>query len=136
MAAFRLFLRDCQHLALLLVAIALAMKALMPAGMMLGHAPGTKVLTVLVCADAQGGAYAKQIVVPHTGKSQSGEESGKKSQSCPWSALGMATLSGADAVLLALAFAFILTLGLRDARPPQRRREYLRPPLRGPPATA
>lgn len=135
MAAFRLFLRDRHRLAVLLVVIALAMKALVPTGMMLGAAPGTKVLTVLVCADAQGGSYEKQIVVPHSGKAQ--DDEGKKSASCPWSALGTAALSGADATLQALALAFIMVLGFRPAGPPPiRGHQRLRPPLRGPPATA
>lgn len=137
MAAVRLFLHDRHRWAVLLVAIALAMKALVPAGMMVVAGPGAKVLTVLVCADAQGGSYEKQIVVPHSGKSQGAGEGGKKSEACPWSALGAAALSSADAALLALALAFILALGFRPAGPaPIRGHRHLRPPLRGPPATA
>lgn len=137
MAAFRLFLRDRHRLAVLLVALALAMKALVPAGMMLGTAPGATVLTVLVCADSQGGSYEKQIVIPHSGKAQGTGESGKKAETCPWSGLGSASLAGADATLLALALAFVLALGFRDpAAPLLRAHRHLRPPLRGPPATA
>lgn len=109
MSTLRLFLRDHRRFAALLVAMALAMKALMPAGMMIGAAPGTKVLTVIVCADSQGGSYLKQIVVPHSGKSQG--ETSKTSDSCPWSALGMASLSGVDAALLALALALLPARG-------------------------
>lgn len=132
MAAFRLFLRDHRRFAVLLVALALAMKALMPAGYMVA-ADGAQVLTITICADAQGGSYTKQIVVPHSGKHAAPAEQAK--DACPYSALSMAMLGGADATLLALVF--ILALGFVAA--PRLRLEQtlrLRPPLRGPPAIA
>lgn len=134
MEAFRLFLRDRRHFAAVLVALALAMKALMPAGYMVAP-DGAKVLTITICADSQGGSYTKQIIVPHSGKHAAPTEQAK--DACPYSALSMATLGGADPVLLALALAFILALGFAAA-PPLRlgRTPRLRPPLRGPPATA
>lgn len=134
MAAFRLFLHDHRRFAVLLMALALAMKALMPAGYMVA-ADGAQVLTITICADAQGGSYTKQIVVPHSGKHAAPAEQAK--DACPYSALSMATLGGADATLLALALVFILALGFVAA--PRLRLEQtlrLRPPLRGPPATA
>lgn len=134
MGALRHFLRDHRRLAVLLVALALAMKALMPAGLMLGQMPGTTVLTVMVCADSQGGSYSKRIVVPHSGKSADEAAPGKD---CPYSALSMASLAGADTALLAAVLAFILALGFAAAPPLRVRRVlHLRPPLRGPPATA
>ncbi len=49
----------------------------------------------------------------------------------------MASLAGADALLLAAALAFILALGFAPATAPRPRRAvWLRPPLRGPPLTA
>jgi hypothetical protein len=133
MHSLRTFLRDHRQLAVLLVALALAMKALVPTGYMVGG--DAKVLTIEICADASGGKTTKQIVVPHSGKQ---DEAGKSSTTaCPYAGLGMAALPGADAVLLALALAFILLLGFAPTRtaPPRRIQEYL-PPLRGPPALA
>jgi hypothetical protein len=53
MELLRAFFRDHRRLAALLVALALCVKALVPAGYMPG-AHG-KVLTVEICADASGG---------------------------------------------------------------------------------
>jgi hypothetical protein len=135
MGALRLFLRDHRRLAVLLLGFALAMKALMPAGYMVG-AQG-KVLTISICADAQGGGYSKQIVVPYSGKHSEEPPHVKDGQACPFSALTMAALGGVDPVLLALALAFVLALGFATA-PPLRLVQafHLRPPLRGPPANA
>ncbi len=134
MGALRLFLRDRRRFAVLLLACALVMKALMPAGYMIAG-DGAKVLTITICADSQGGSYTKQIVVPHSGKQAAPADQAK--DSCPYSALSMATLGGADPLLLALVLAFILALGFATA-PPLRLGQALRlrPPLRGPPVPA
>jgi hypothetical protein len=123
-------------LAILMVAAALCLKALVPAGYMLEA--GHKVLTVAVCMDSSGHTVTRDIVVPMKG-SPAGDaarhaEAGK---ACAWSSLGMASLAGADALLLAAALAFILALGFAPATAPRPRRAvWLRPPLRGPPLTA
>lgn len=135
MHALRAFLRTNRRLALALVALALVIKALVPAGYMLGGplGDGARVLTVAICADASGGLTTKQITVPSDGKSGHAKAEG----TCAWGLLAMAALSGADVLLLALALAFILALGLAPSRPaPRPQRAYLRPPLRGPPAFA
>jgi hypothetical protein len=133
MRSLRTVLRNHPRLAALLVACALAIKALMPAGYMIGG--DARVLTIEICADATGGTMTKQIVVPHSDKH---EDAGKSSSAaCPYAGLGMASLPGADAVLLALALVFILALGFAPTRPaPPRRIQEFRPPLRGPPALA
>jgi hypothetical protein len=130
--ALRSFLRDHRSIAACLIALALAMKALVPAGYMLGTA--AHVLTVEVCADGQGKRLTRQIVVP--GESKPADHA-KPDGTCAWSGLSLAALGGADAVLLALALAFILLLGLvRPAPPLLSRAVHLRPPLRGPPSFA
>lgn len=132
MHSLRTFLREHRRLTALLIALVLAMKALVPTGYMVG---GATVLTIEICTDATGGKMTKQIVVPHSGKH---EDAGKSSATaCPYAGLGMASLPGADAVLLALALVFILALGFAPTQtaPPQRIQEF-RPPLRGPPALA
>ena len=141
MQALRALTRRHRLLALLLVVLALAVKAAVPAGYMLGQ-HGT-VLTVEICADASGGTVTRQIVIPQSGAPADAKaEHGKAGHdtapaTCPYAALGHASLAGADAVLLALALTFILALGLAPApAPPLRRITFLRPPLRGPPALA
>ncbi len=140
MASLRAFLCAHRRFAALLLALAICMKALVPAGFMLGS--DVTVLTVQICADASGGKLVKQVIVPHSGSTagKSGEtrgDGGKGSATCPYAGLGMAGLSGADPVLLALALAFILALGfLPLSAAPPRRISHVRPPLRGPPALA
>jgi hypothetical protein len=130
--ALRSFLRDHRRLAACLIALALAMKALVPAGYMLGAT--AHVLTVEVCADSQGKHLTQLIVVP--GESTPADHA-KSDGPCAWSALGIAALGGADLALLALALAFILLLGFAPTAPaPRSRAHHLRPPLRGPPSLA
>lgn len=134
MGRIRTFLLGHRHLAFAAVLLALCVKALVPAGYMVG----TKTLTVEVCADASGGHQTVQISVPMTGKSGDGTDAhGKSDKVCPYSALSLALLGGADPQLLALALAFAIALGfLPVALQLLGRTPYLRPPLRGPPALA
>ena len=136
MGSLRAFFRDHRTFALGLVLLALCMKVVLPGGFMFG--PQGKMLTVEICGDASGTHQTKQISVPMDGKSgheQSGQ--GKADSACPYSALSIASLAGADMLLLASALAFIMALGFlpMPARPVTRT-SYLRPPLRGPPALA
>jgi len=136
MADFRAFLRTHRRLAAALLALALCMKVLVPAGFMVGQ--NSTVLTIEICADASGGHVTTQIVVPHAGKhGETQGEAGKSSAACPYAGLSMAGLSGADPVLLALALTFILAIGFAPIRiAPPRRILHIRPPLRGPPTLA
>lgn len=136
MQVLRALVHRHRRLAVLLAVLALAIKALVPAGYMVGL-QGT-VLTVAICADASGGTVHKQIVVPPKGgASDLADAHAKAPATCAYAALGFAALAGADAALLALALAFVLALGFAPSRPaPQRRVAFLRPPLRGPPAFA
>lgn len=136
MQALRALIHRHRLVALLLVVFALAVKAAVPAGYMVGQ-HGT-VLTVQICADASGGTVSKQIVIPQSGAPADGKSAHDKAPAtCPYAALGFAALTGADAVLLALALAFIVALGFTAAPPvPLHRISFLRPPLRGPPALA
>jgi hypothetical protein len=132
MGTIRAFFRDHRRLTALAIALALAMKALVPGGYMLGVEG--KVLTVHICADASGTSLTKQIVLPASGKT--GDQA-KAAGSCPYASLGMAGLAGADLALLALALAFVLALGFAAVpAPPAARPAFLRPPLRGPPTPA
>lgn len=134
MQLLRAFLMRHRALAALVVAAALCIKALVPAGYMIGTS--ARVLTVELCADAQGGHLTTQIVLPGNGKPAGGQgDHGKAEGTCAFSALSFASLNGAAPALLALALLFILTLGLTPVTSPRPARlAHLRPPLRGPPA--
>jgi hypothetical protein len=134
--ALRTLLLRHRALAILLLAAALCLKALVPAGYMLEA--GHKVLRVAVCLDSSGHTVTRDIVVPMKG-SPAGDAAkhAAAGKACAWSSLAMASLGGADALLLAAALVFILALGFAPlAAPRPRRAVWLRPPLRGPPLTA
>jgi hypothetical protein len=135
MTSLRALTRSNAKLTLVLMVLALAVKALLPAGYMISPA-GDRFLTVTICADASGVPQQMQIAIP--GKNDGGgdhSDAADKAQPCAFSGLGHAALSGADPVLLAAALAFILLVGFAPLRaPPARDIPFLRPPLRGPPS--
>ncbi len=134
MRLLRSFLRDCPRLAMLLLAAALCMKALVPAGFMVeAH---SSVISVTICGDRAGvnanravaEAIRDKLPIPF------GDRHGAD-QSCPYAGLAMASLGGADAPLMVLALAFALALAfLPMGQMALRQAGWLRPPLRGPPA--
>lgn len=136
MTTWSRLLREHRRLAAILVALALCMKALVPAGYMVGAS--AKLITVEICADASGGKLTRQIAIPLEGGTGGGQsDHGKSDATCAWTALAEAAHAGADAELLVLALAFILALGfLRQAAEPVRRCCHIRPPSRGPPLPA
>jgi hypothetical protein len=127
------FLREHGRLAAFVVALALCMKALVPAGFMVGTT--TKLITIEICADASGGKFTRQMAIPiKAGAAGEQSDHGNADATCAWSSLAQAAHSGADAELLVLALAFILALGfLQQAAEPVRRSCHIRPPSRGPP---
>jgi hypothetical protein len=122
-----------RRLASWLVAMALLMKLLVPVGFMPILSDG--VMTVQLCSGV--GDPTVQIAVPGlAGHHDDGARQKKADQPCVFSGLAAPTLSAADPILLAIAIAFIIAVGFRAAAPPNPLgRAYLRPPLRGPPAT-
>lgn len=135
MSSLRALSHRYAQLTLVLVALALAVKALVPAGYMISS-NGERFLTVTICADASGTPKQMRIAIPD--KNETGgdhSEAADKSQPCAFAGLGHAALGGADPLLLAAALAFILLVGLAPLRnPPARDIPFLRPPLRGPPS--
>ncbi|NBC37168.1 hypothetical protein GTZ99_11425 [Novosphingobium sp. FSY-8] len=130
MQSFRAFFLSHRRVTALLVALALCMKALIPAGYMLGGE--SKTITVQICADSLGHQITKQIDV---GTKDHGKA--KADAPCAFTALTHGVLGGADPIQLALALLFILTLGFAPLLPVGvKRAHYLFPPLRGPPALA
>jgi hypothetical protein len=135
MRGLRQTLRAHRQWAMLLVALALAVKALVPAGFMV--APDASVFTVTICADASGEHATQRLVVPHRASPEELGTQHAKSAACPFSALDMAGTAGADPILLALALAFILAIGFAPSTVPELAAlRHVRPPLRGPPALA
>lgn len=136
MKHLRASIREYRHLALALLLAAFFIRAIIPAGFMVSAVSDT-VLSVTICSDASAGLKQMQLVIPGK-KPASGHSDGmEKAQHCAFSSLSKAADGAADAALLALAFAFILVLGLAPVRRLAfQRNPYLRPPLRGPPAAA
>lgn len=135
MRGLRQILMQRRGLALWLVAFALAMKALVPGGFMVRE-QGT-VLTIAICGDVAGAHLNRQIVVPPRETPQDRASQHAKGAACPYSALDMSGMPGTDPILLGLALAFILAIGLAPLVAPQlSARAHLRPPLRGPPLIA
>lgn len=112
-----------------MVLAALCIKALVPAGFMLGQ--NSRVLTIEICSDSLGHPVTAQLVIPMKGSHEGEKGKGE----CSFSSLAMASLAGANPALLTLALAFILALGFAAPLPsPVRRFHHAQPPLRGPPA--
>jgi hypothetical protein len=132
MQVLRAFFMRHRALAILVVMAALCMKVVVPTGFMIGQ--NSKVLTVQLCTDGLGHAVTAKIAIPMKGEPS--DSSGKQGKAeCPFASLSMASMTGADPALLALALAFILALGFAPAQTSGPTRVfYLRPPLRGPPA--
>jgi len=117
-------------LAMALVALALAVRALIPAGFM-PTSTATSSFTVMVCADATGLHTPMTIKVAR----DTAPPQAKANEHCAFAGLGMAALSGADPVLLAVAIAFLIALGFGPvALPVLRRSLRVLPPPCGPPA--
>jgi hypothetical protein len=133
--SLRSFLRANRRIAALMVALALAMKALVPAGYMI--AQQATVLTVTICADGQGKRIIHEITVPKKAGHHDDAGDQGKGNTCSWSSLATGALGGTAPELLAAALAFILALCFLPAAPlAARPASRLRPPLRAPPALA
>ena len=137
MQSLRALLKRHRHLALAMLVLAFSIKALIPTGYMVSGSADAP-LTITICSQTNPGLAAIELQIPReAGDKSSHDDSGQKDTQCAFAGLAKVTLGGADAVLLALAFAYILVLGLRAAQElPSRRNAFLLPPLRGPPATA
>lgn len=140
MAPLRAFFCDRGRLALILLALAIAVRALIPSGYMLSGGMlggGAQVLTVQICADAQSGMQTRHIILPSkdgSAKAGSPEAHDASAKPCAWSSAGLDSTSPVDPILLALALLFILAVGyLAVSSPRVAQAAFLRPPLRGPP---
>ena len=138
MHGIRAFCLGHRGLAAFAVALALCMKVLLPAGFMLSSSfdgSSDRVLTLSVCHSGEEAPVAASVSVPLDAKGQGKDLQGKGGDvHCPYSSLSMPALGGTPVLLLAIALAVILALGLAPTlRRPLEAIAYLRPPLRGPP---
>ena len=81
MNALRTLLHRRHALAMLVIVVALAVKAIVPAGYMLGEPSGTRTITVMLCADQN--ASAMKIVLPTGDTSQSHGDTSHKAKDSP-----------------------------------------------------
>lgn len=118
---------------MLLLAAALLLKALLPAGFMPQF--GAQGLRVVLCA-AAGGEQRLLIALPGKPAAPQGAPDhapDHKAGGCAFDGLTAPLIGGADALLLIGAIAFICAAARRALLVPPRAPAQLRPPLRGPP---
>lgn len=138
MFALRRLLLRHRAVAAALIALALAMKIVVPQGMMIGG--DSRVLAISMCDGIDHAAAPMQPVLVKITPAGDNGKSGTHAtdhQACPFATLAHATLGGADPVQLALALAFILLTSLCLRQPLALQGAFhLRPPLRAPPIPA
>lgn len=134
MAALRHHLLRNRLLVSWLLAAALLMKVLVPPGYMASVSAGS--ITIEMCS----GSGPQKMVMAMPGMTHHPEEKGKHNKPempCAFSGLSAPSLAAADPLLLTLAIAFIIATVFRIGRTrPVTIPAFLRPPLRGPPATS
>lgn len=134
MFAVRRLLLEHRLLCGWLVAAALLMKAVLPAGFMPMQAGGTLVLGF--CSGY--GPQTIAVTIPdRVDRTSPDEHRTPGEMPCAFAGLAMPGVAAVDPALLLLAIAFVLERAIRTAAPiPAIARVYLRPPLRGPPRAA
>ena len=131
MTGFRRSILLHRQLAVWLVAAALAMKLLVPAGYMPMVSAGS--ITLELCSGYEPQTMA--MAMPGMpGKYGHEDGHGKAEMPCAFGGLAMPGLAGADPILFIVAIAFIMALGfLVTPLPSPGRTTRLRPPSQGPP---
>ena len=135
MSALRALIRSQRRLALLLLALSLAMKALLPAGFMLDAGNGAARVTL--CGQGLDRA-AGELFLAHQQPAPGHPGGAHDGDACPFATLTLAAVSVAAVALAAVAQALraapapAVPAGRPRSRPPS----HLRPPLRAPPVTA
>lgn len=140
MTSLRRLLLDHRALALWLAALALAVRLIVPAGFMVGSIDGRPVLQLCSGFGPVAAAPAAAHMPMAHGGGHHGRDGHRESDHpatdmpCPYAGLAQAATTPVDPLLLVLAIAFVMALGVRATRwPALRDRAHLRPPMRGPP---
>jgi len=131
MQSLRALILRYRLVAAMILGAAIVVRAMLPAGFMPDM--GSRTIRVVICMESQGLQAVAEIAVPSRTDSQHGPRAGH--EECAFASQMAPAMAGADILLLALALAFILLIGL--ASEPLRlfgHKRGLRPPLRGPPA--
>ena len=132
MTGIRHYLLRHRAVAAWIVALALLMKVLVPAGYMLDASGGS--IKVELCS----GYGPMKMMMPMPGMAHHQRDKGdhgRGDQPCAFSGLSVPSLAAADPILLALALAFIIALAYRAQTPGLLQAPaFLRPPTTGPPA--
>lgn len=132
MLTLRHFFLTHRALALVIIALALAMKALVPTGMMV-EARGDLTLTMTICS-GMGALETVTIPIEREQSPQDQHQSSSDKQVCGFSVLGHGALGGADAVQLAAGLLFIILIGFAPiAQVRVTSPAYRWPHTRGPP---
>ena len=124
-----------RYLAVLICAVTLLMKLLVPTGYMIDSNHGR--LAITICSGTAPTAMAMNMSRMHGDIADHGKskDHGKAEMPCAFSGLLAAALGATDPIQLAALIAFVLAVGLAaTVLPAPSRPAYLRPPLRGPPA--
>ena len=122
-------------LAAWLIAAALLMKMLVPAGWMTDSSGGAFAIELCSGYGPATSVAAEPPMATHGHHHEHGADHGKAEQPCAFAGLAAPALGGADPVVLALAIAFIIAAVFRIAAVTTPRAPvFLRPPLRGPPS--
>ena len=131
MVTLRHILFRHRGLAILLLALTLCLKVLVPTGMMMGSG-GDRILSITICADSMRQQLVRHVIVP--GRSDGAAQNGAAKGECPFTVLALGASGAVDAALLALALAFVMALAFAPvAAVPLRSARRFWPPLRGPP---
>ena len=93
MLHLRFLLRSHYRLAMLLVAMALLVKAVVPMGHMVGQS--SKAFTVTICVDGSGEVQSRAITVPMKPGSHDNQDASRSGKACAYSATSMAAMGGA-----------------------------------------
>lgn len=143
MAALRTLFRTHRRLVVLLFALVLFAKIVIPTGFMPVATGNGLVLELCSGMEPMPSPMAMPGMVDHgtVGSDMAGQHHGQKGgkveSPCTFAGLTAPHLAGADAALLAIAVLFVLALGrVALCRVVVPYRHALRPPLRGPPASA
>ena len=121
---------------MLICAAALLLKLVVPTGYMIDSDHGR--IAITICSGMTSAATAMDMPgmhgdMPDHGKSK---DHGKAEMPCAFSGLSAAMTGAIDPIQLAALIAFVMAIGLAGVLlPAPSRRTYLRPPLRGPPAS-
>ncbi|WDF70940.1 hypothetical protein [Novosphingobium sp. KACC 22771] len=134
MSFLRTFLRSRRWLAMLIVAAALCVRALVPAGFMIADQADSHTITIQICS----GSSVKPMTLALPASHSDGKHGGKAVEApCAFTALSMGAVAHADPLQLALALVFILLLGFLPLPATLLcSRVHILPPQCGPPAFA